>query len=339
MADFRKILRLSGKPTLKNLTLSTEPIPEPGPGEILMRVHASSLNFHDYLVAAGHIPQPAGRVPMSDGAGEIVALGRDVADFAVGDRVIGAFFPDWRDGRASRANNAAISGETIDGFAADYVGVPAASLCRIPDGWSYEEAATLPCAGLTAWRVMTVEAELRAGDSILLPGSGGLSVFCHQLAAAMGVTAVATSSSDIKLKRLSALGARHKINYSTTPDWSRHVVDLTGGEGVDAALEIGGQSTFEQSVASVRNQGRVIVVGTTANQPPDLPLRDVVMRSIRVQGMAVGSVAHFRDYLAFIAKHDLRPVIDSSFPLERLGEAFEYQLSGRHFGKIVVTIS
>lgn len=337
-AETRRVIRLPARPTLQSLEVSTEPMPRPGPGEALVRIHASSLNFHDYLVAAGHIPQPAGRIPMSDGAGEVVVLGKEVDGLAPGDRVVGAFFPAWLNGGARRGRTAAISGETIDGFAADHVVVPASSLCRIPDGWSYEEAACLPCAGLTAWRVLMVEAQLQPGDTVLLPGSGGLSVFCHQIAAASGITAIATSSCDDKLKRLASLGAARGINYRQVPDWGSRVRELTDGEGVDAVLEIGGQSTFAQSVAAVRDQGRVIVVGSTANEAPLLPLREVVMRSIRVQGMAVGSVAQMRDYLAFVTRHDLRPVIDRQFPLEQLGAAFSYQLEGRHFGKIVVTL-
>lgn len=336
--ETRRVIRLPANPTLDGLRVSNEAVPQPGPGEVLVRIHASSLNFHDYLVAAGHIPQPEGRIPMSDGAGEVVKLGENFTWPDVGQRVIGAFFPDWLDGPAQLTKTAAISGETIDGFAADHVVVPAASLCPIPPGWSYEEAACLPCAGLTAWRILMIEAELKAGDRVLLPGSGGLAVFCHQIAAAAGITAIATSSSDVKLQRLASLGARYGINYGTTPDWSGRVLELTDGCGVDAVLEIGGQSTFAQSVAAVRDQGRIITVGSTANDAPVLPLRDVVMRSIRVQGMAVGSRAHMQEYLAFVTRHDLRPVIDCSFPLERLGEAFAYQLEARHFGKIVVTL-
>lgn len=336
--ETRRVIRLPANPTLETLQVTREAMPRPGPGEALVRIHASSLNFHDYLVAAGHIPQPAGRIPMSDGAGEVVELGEGATALAVGDRVIGAFFPQWLEGPAHRTKTTAISGETIDGFAADYVVAPAASLCPIPPGWSYEEAACLPCAGLTAWRVLMVEAQLQAGDSVLLPGSGGLAVFCHQIAAAAGISAIATSSSDAKLERLARFGARHGINYRDAPDWSARVLELTDGEGVDAVLEIGGQATFTQSVAAVRDQGRIIAVGSTANAAPVLPLRDVVMRSIRIQGMAVGSVAHMRDYLDFVTRHDLRPIIDSRFALERLGEAFAYQLKAQHFGKIVVNL-
>lgn len=336
MTGLMRILRLSAQPTLDNLTLTEEAVPPPGPGEALVRVRATSLNYHDYLVVAGFIPQPAGRVPMSDGAGEIVAFGEGVADFSVGDRVMGAFFPNWIDGSPTEENNAAISGETIDGFAAEYVVVPAHSLCPMPRGWSYAEAATLPCAGLTAWRGLCVEGQLQPGATVLLPGSGGLAVFMLQIAKALGLRAFMISSSDDKLARLKALGADHGINYRAAPDWPVLVRDLTGGLGVDLVLDIGGQSTFARSVAACRMGGKLLVVGSTSNAAPELPLRDVVMRHIQVRGMAVGSVSQLADLVAFAEAKNIRPLIDSRFGLDRLGDAFRYQLSGQHMGKIVV---
>ena len=338
MTAMMRILRLSAQPTLDNLTLTEEPVRQPGPGDALVRLRATSLNYHDYLVVAGFIPQPVGRVPMSDGAGEIVALGKSVVDLTVGDRVMGAFFPNWVDGAPTEANNAAITGETIDGFAADHVVVPAHSLCRMPRGWSFAEAATLPCAGLTAWRALCVEGQLRPGATVLLPGSGGLAVFMLQLAKALGLQVIMLSSSDDKLARLTALGADHGINYTTVPDWSAAVRHLTEGLGVDLVLDIGGQSTFARSVAACRMGGKLLVVGSTSNAAPELPLRDVVMRHIQVCGMAVGSVSQLGDLVSFVEAKGIRPLVDNSFPLEHLGDAFRYQLSGKHMGKIVVNL-
>jgi NADPH:quinone reductase-like Zn-dependent oxidoreductase len=338
MSGSRSIIRLTTQPSLADITVTQEPIPTPGRGEVLLRVRATSLNYHDYLVVAGFIPQPAGRVPMSDGAGEVLAMGEGVTTCAVGDRVMGAFFPNWVEGVPTDANNAAISGETIDGFAASHVVVPAHSLTHMPRGWSFAEAATLPCAGLTAWRALRVEGQLEAGATVLLPGSGGLSVFMLQIAKALGIGTIMISSSDEKLERLKALGADISINYRSNPDWATGVRDRTGGRGVDLALDIGGQSTFAKSVAACRMGGHLIVVGTTSNGAPELPLRDVVMRHIRVGGMAVGSVSHLADLVAFVEAHDLRPVIDSRFALASLGAAFRYQLSGEHLGKIVVEL-
>lgn len=333
-----KIIRLPASPTLEALNVSREAVPQPGSGEVLMRVHATSLNFHDFLVIAGHIPQPAGRVPMSDGAGVIAALGADVTGWAVGDRVMGAFFPDWIDGPPTDATNGSVAGESIDGFAAEYVVVPAHSLCAMPDGWSFEEAATVPCAGLTAWRVLVIEGELQAGDRVLLPGSGGLSVFAIQLAKALGIETIVTSSSDEKLARLAKLGANHGINYRQTPEWGEAVRTLTGGVGVDVVLEIGGDSSMEQSAIACRTGGRIAMVGTTAHAPPVIPFVHVIMRHLRIQGLAVGSVSQLRTVTAFLAQHDIRPIIDRTFTLEELTEAFKYQLSGQHLGKICVTI-
>ena len=338
MTDETRIIRLPERPTLETLRVSSEAAPRPGPGEVALRVHASSLNYHDYLVVAGHIPQPAGRVPLSDGAGEVLALGEGVSQWSIGDRVMGAFFPNWLEGEPSEASNAAIAGETIDGFAAEVVVVPAASLTRMPQGWSFAEAATLPCAGLTAWRALRIEGQLAAGATVLLPGSGGLSVYALQLAKALGLTAILISSSDAKLDRLAALGADHGINYRQTPAWGAAVKALTGGRGADLVLEIGGQSTFAQSVDACRIGGRIMVVGSTSSAAPELPLRDVVMHHIRVQGLAVGSVSALGDLVTFVERHGIRPVIDRDFPLAELGGAFAYQLAGRHFGKITVSL-
>lgn len=338
MSDTINSLRLPAQPTLETLRLGQEPEPQPGPGEVALRVRASSLNYHDYLVVAGHIPQPAGRVPLSDGAGEVIALGADVTQWAVGDQAMGAFFPNWIDGPPTDASTTAISGETVDGFAAEVVVVPAASLTRMPRGWTFAEAATLPCAGLTAWRALRIEGQLEPDATVLLPGSGGLSVYALQLAKALGLTAIVISSSDEKLDRLRSLGADHGINYRRAPAWGAVAKDLTGGRGADLVLEIGGQSTFAQSVDACCMAGRVMVVGSTSNLPPELPLRDVVMRHIRVDGMAVGSVSALGELVDFVDQHEIRPIIDSDFPLANLGAAFTYQLEARHFGKITVSL-
>lgn len=332
-----RIVRLAAQPTLENLAVSRAAIPQPGAGEVLLRLRASSLNFHDYLVAAGFIPVAQGRVPMSDGAGEVAMLGEGVTGWSVGARVMGAFFPLWIDGPPDQANNARVAGETWDGFAADYVVVPAASLVAIPDAWSFAEAATLPCAGLTAWRVLVEEGRLEPGQSVLLPGSGGLCLFALQIAHARGLTVWSTSSSAEKLARLKAMGADHLVNYREESAWGEAIRAANGGEGLDLVLEIGGQSSFVQSIRATRMGGKVVVVGTTANGMPEMPLSEVIMRHIRVDGIAVGSVAMLRDLTAFLVQHGLRPVIDRDFPLEQLADAFRYQLTGGHFGKITIS--
>ncbi|MCB2079162.1 MAG: NAD(P)-dependent alcohol dehydrogenase [Novosphingobium sp.] len=338
MTQEMRIIRLPENPDLDTLTVTHERIPQPGPGEALIRVRATSLNYHDYLVVAGFITQKAGRVPMSDGAGEVIALGDGATGLKVGDRVMGAFFPLWLDGPPTLENNAVIAGDGADGFAAEYVTVPASSLVRMPDGWSFEEAATLPCAGLTAWRALKHEGELASGDTVLLPGSGGLAVFALQFAKALGITTICTSSSDAKLERLTQLGAEYAINYRNDHHWGETAKQWTGGTGVDLVLEIGASSTFAQSVMACRTGGRIIVVGSTSHDAPVLPLTSVVMSHIRVQGMAVGSVSQLRELVSLVEMHSLRPIIDRTFPIEELGEAFRYQLTGQHLGKIAVTI-
>lgn len=338
MTGTMRIVRLPAKPSLDRLAVSHEPIPAPGPGEALLRVRATSLNYHDYYVVAGHIPQAPGRVPMSDGAGEVAGLGEGVSGLSAGDRVMGAFFPLWLDGPPNQSNNAIISGDGADGFAAEYVVVPASSLVPMPQGWSFAEAATLPCAGLTAWRALKHEGRLEPGNTVLLPGSGGLAVYALQLAKAMGLTAISTSSSTDKLARLQALGADHVINYREDPDWGQAARRLAGGAGVDLVLDMGGSSSFAQSVQACRMGGTIAVVGSTSHEAPLLPLTCVVLSHIRVQGMAVGSIAQLRELVAFVERHAIRPVIDRSFAIEDLGNAFRYQLSGRHLGKIVATI-
>ncbi len=329
--------RLAARPSLDTLAVSQLAVPQPGAGEALVRVRASSLNYHDYLVVAGLIPVAEGLMPLSDGAGEVVALGEGVVDVAVGDRVMGAFFPNWIDGRPDWSNNQAVAGETRYGFAADFVVVPASSLVPMPAGWSFEEAATLPCAGVTAWRALRVEGNVGAGDRVLVPGSGGLALFAIQLGVAMGVEIVSTSSSDAKLARLLEMGAATGVNYRDCAEWGERARELVGGDGVDVAMDIGGQSTLAQSVAACRMGGTVLVIGNISHQHPVLPLRHVIMRHVRVQGMAVGSVAMLRDLADFVAQHGIRPVIDRSFRFEELADAFRYQLSGGHMGKIVLS--
>lgn len=335
--DTMRAYRLTAQPTLDNLALSQVSVPQPGPDEALVRVRASSLNYHDYLVANGLIPVTEGRLPMSDGAGEVVALGEGVTSVVVGDRVMGTFFPDWIDGRPTWANNKAVAGETSDGFAADFVVVPAHSLVPMPVGWSFEEAATLPCAGVTAWRALKVEGNITAMSKILVPGSGGLALFATQLAKAMGAQIISTSSSDAKLARLAELGASSGINYRDCPEWGTQVRALTGNEGVDVVMDIGGASTIAESVAACQMGGVVLVIGNTSHRPPVLPLRETIMHHIRVQGMAVGSVEMLRDLSAFVALHGIRPIIDRVFRFDELADAFRYQLTGNHMGKIVLT--
>lgn len=307
----------------------------PGKGQVCVRWHATSLNFHDYLVAAGMIPVAQGRIPMSDGAGEIDAVGEGVSHWQVGDKVMSTFFPHWRDGEPSLANMPAVAGETVDGFATEKSCVGADTLTAIPEGYSYAEAATLPCAALTAWRGLIVEGGLKAGDSVLVEGTGGMSIFALQIAKLAGATVYATSSSDDKLERLKLLGADVVINYKKDENWGKTVFKLSGG-GVDHVLDVGGGATIYNSTEAVRIGGSILLIGILGGRKGEIVFPKYFFKQIRMTGIAVGSHAMQRDMVRAIDAAGMKPVIDRSFGLDELGAAFEYQSSGKHFGKIVV---
>jgi NADPH:quinone reductase-like Zn-dependent oxidoreductase len=327
-----------GQPaTLDSLEVVTLPEPQaPGAGEILVRLRASSLNFHDYAVVSGRIAAQAGRIPMSDGAGVVVATGDGVAGFAVGDRVVSTFFPTWMDGAPPADGFRFVPGDGIDGYAREQVTAPATAFTHAPKGYGHAEAATLTCAGLTAWRALVVNGGLKAGDVVLVQGSGGVSVFALQLAKAMGATVIATSSSDDKLQRLAALGADHLINYRAEPKWGSAARAFTGGRGVDHVVEIGGSGTLPQSLAAARVGGHIALIGILAGVAGEMPAGLLMQKQVRLQGLTVGSRAQQLDMIRAIDAIGLKPVIDQSFPLEAIGDAFRRQESGAHFGKIVL---
>ncbi len=313
-------------------------IPEPGPGEVRMRVRASSLNYHDLAVATGMIPTSGARVLLSDGAGEIDALGDGADKWRVGDRVLSTFFPNWAEGTPSLPKLLGVPGDHADGFAAQYVCVPEASLTHMPSHMSFAEAATLPCAALTAWRALAEEARVQPGQTVLVQGSGGVSVAALQLAKAMGATVIATSSSDAKLERLRELGADHVINYKTEPNWGDRAKALTNGVGVDEVIEVGGPGTLAQSIKASRIGGHITLIGVLTGISGEVPTAALFSSNITLAGVTVGSHAMQRALVAFTEAHDIKPVIDRSFALDTLAAAFAHQISGRHFGKIVIEI-
>lgn len=331
-----KVAALKKPGGLDNIVSETRLDPTPGAGQVLMRVHASSLNYHDYVVALGGIPTPDGRVLMSDGAGEVIGVGEGVTRFKVGDKVLSTFFPNWRDGGPVLDKMLGVPGDQADGFAAELVAVPAASLTRIPNGWSYAEAATLPCAALTAWRGMITEGKLKPGDWVLTQGTGGVSIFALQMAKAMGARVIATSSSPEKLEKLKAMGADHVINYRETPKWGAKAKELTGGIGVDEVVEIGGPGTMAQSITASRIGGHISLIGVLTGVSGEVPTAALFSANITVSGITVGSRQEQEDMIEAIEQMDFRPVIDSSFPLDRLADAFRHQESQKHFGKIVI---
>ncbi len=306
----------------------------PGPGEISVRLHASSLNYHDFAVVSGMWGPSEPRIPMADGAGEVIAVGAGVDEFAVGDSVVSTFFPDWLDGEPQVEGFATVPGDGIDGYAREVVTARASAFTRAPRGWSHAEAATLTTAGLTAWRALMADGALQPGDTVLVQGTGGVSIFALQFAKLAGATVIATSSSDAKLERLAAMGADHLINYRTDPAWGETARALTGGRGVDHVIEVGGPATLAQSMAAARVGGHIAVIGILSGVAGELPLVPALLKQLRLQGVLVGSRAQQQAMIRAIDANGLRPVIDRRFALEEIVEAFRYQESNRHFGKI-----
>jgi NADPH:quinone reductase-like Zn-dependent oxidoreductase len=315
------------------LVVETRPDPVAGKGEILVRVRASSLNFHDLAVVYGMIPVADGRIPMSDGAGEVVAVGDGVKAFKTGDKVLSTFFPNWAGGGPTLERVMGVPGDHVDGFGAELVSMPATAFTRAPKGWTLTEAATLPCAALTAWRALFVDAAIRPGSVVLTQGTGGVSIFALQLAKAAGAKVISTSSSDEKLARLKDLGADHVINYKTDTAWGRTAAEMAG-HGVDAVIEVGGPGTLNQSITACRIGGHVSLIGVLTGWSGEVMTALQMSKSVTVRGITVGSREDQANMIAAIEANGIRPVIDSRFPLDDIAGAFAHQRSQKHFGKI-----
>lgn len=311
---------------------------DPGPGEITVDIEASSLNYHDYAVVKGMIPTEQGRIPMSDGAGVVTAVGDGVSEFAVGDHVVSTFFPDWLTGRPPQSAFTRVPGDGIDGYAREAITAPTHWFTGAPAGFSHAEAATLTCAGLTAWRALFVDYTLKPGDTVLVQGTGGVSIFALQFAKAAGATVIATSSSDEKLERVKAMGADHLINYKEVEAWGPKALELTGGRGVDCVVEIGGAGTLDQSMLATRVGGHVALLGVLAGIAGPVQTALLFSKNLTVQGLTVGSRGMQQDMIAAIEANDIKPVISDTFALADLADAFRHQESGSHFGKIAVEI-
>lgn len=325
---------------IANLTLVDRPDPQPGPGQIVVRVRATSLNYRD-LITVKHgglrgLTLPL--VPLSDGAGEIVGVGDGVTRVGMGDRVAGIFFQNWLAGGPNAAHQASALGGALDGMLAEQVVLSEDGVVRIPDYMSYEDAATLPCAAVTAWQSMVSLGKMKAGDTVLILGTGGVSIFALQFAVAAGARSIVTSSSDEKLERASALGATHVINYKTTPEWGKKVLELTDGVGVDQVVEVGGAGTLVQSMEATRVGGMIGLIGILAGTDGEVNPIPVLMKSLRLQGVYVGSREMFEDMNAALTANRIKPVIDKVYPFEEARGALELMESAAHFGKIVVTV-
>ena len=309
--------------------------PAPGANEVLVRVRAVSLNHRDISILDRQVA--GGRVPTSDGAGEVVAIGSGVTQFAVGDRVAGTFFADWTGGRRTEHAMSTARGGGVDGMLAEMIVSHENGLIAIPDYLTYEEAATLPCAAVTAWRALFTDGGLEAGDTVLLEGTGGVSIFGLQLAAAAGAVPIITSSSDAKLERARALGATGTVNYRSNPEWQEDVLRLTDGLGVDHVLDVVGQETLTRAIDALAYDGRVAIIGGLSGRLDALPLQPLPNGS-SVTNIFVGSRDDFEAMNAFLIEHQLHPVIDRVFPFEEAAAAYTYMDSGAHLGKIVISL-
>lgn len=331
-----KVCELQGGFGIDSLNFVERPEPKPGRGQAHVKMRAWSLNYRDLLLVKGQY-NPKLKLPftpLSDGAGEVVAVGDGVTRVKPGDRVAGIFMQTWLDGEVTEAKAGSALGGAIAGVAAEHMVFDAEGLVHIPQHLSFEEAATLPCAALTAWHALVTHGRVKAGDSVLIQGTGGVSIFALQFARLSGARVIATSSSDAKIARVLQLGASDGINYKTTPEWGKRVRELTDGQGVDHVVEVGGAGTLGESLRAVRMGGNVALIGILASgQFNPIP---ILMKSVRVQGIFVGSRVMFEAMNRAIAMHRLRPVVDRVFPLSDIRDAFRHMESAAHFGKIVV---
>ena len=331
-----KVVVVSNGGGLDNLHVVEKADPTPKSNEVIVKWHATSLNYHDYLVGAGAIPVSDGRIPMSDGAGEIITIGSNVSNWKVGDKVMSMFFPFWEEGKVTFRKMVGVSGETVDGFIAEQSAVLASAITAMPEGFSYAEAATLPCAGLTAWRGLIVEGKLKAGESVLIEGSGGMSVLGLQLAKMAGARVFATTSSEAKAERLKAMGAEAVVNYKEDERWGKTINKLSGG-GVNHVLDVGGGSTMNQSIEAAAIGGHIASIGILGNgRKGSITFPKLFFKQLTMSGLAVGSRAMQEDMTSAININGLKPVIDKSFAFDHLADAFRYQETGAHFGKIVL---
>jgi NADPH:quinone reductase-like Zn-dependent oxidoreductase len=315
------------------------PEPRPGDGEVLVRVRANSLNYRDLGITRGGYLRNDTRpvVPLSDGAGEVVEVGAGVTRFKAGDRVVASFFRDWIAGEVTEEQMHSALGGGIDGTLCELVCLPERAWLPVPPHLSFEEAATLPCAAVTAWQALVSLGRVKAGDVVLTLGTGGVSVFALQFAKLHGATVIVTSGSDEKLARARRLGADHGINYKAVPEWHEEARRLTGGRGVDNVIEVGGPGTFERSLAATAVSGRVSLIGVLTGGAGAVNPMAALFNRITVQGIYVGSAEMFAAMNRAIAANGLRPVIDRTFGFDEALDAYRYLKSGAHFGKVVIT--
>ena len=325
---------------LDHLKVVERPEPVAGPGQVVVRVRAASINYRDILTVRGEY-NPKQRLPLvpgSDAAGDVVDVGPGVTRVVAGDRVMPIFAQRWIGGTPTAAQLRSTLGGPLDGVFAEKIAVDAEGVAAVPDYLTDEEAACLPCAALTAWNALVLGGSVVAGETVLVQGTGGVSLFALQLARTLGARVIVTSSSDEKLGRARELGAWQTIHYVREPDWGRRARDLTGGRGVDRVVEVGGAGTLEQSLAAVRPGGHVSLVGVLAGGAARISVVPILMNRIRVQGILVGSRDDLERMCRAFEAHRLRPVVDRAFALDATREALEHVAGGRHFGKVCLRI-
>jgi NADPH:quinone reductase-like Zn-dependent oxidoreductase len=326
---------------VENLEAFESPIPKVSAGQVAVKVHAASLNYRDLMMVKGfYNPKMAlPRIPCSDGAGKIVEVGDEVADFKLGDRVAGIFMQRWIDGPPSAAKQRAALGGDVDGMLAEYVVLDVGGVVRLPEHLSYEEGATLPCAGVTAWNAIVTTAHTKPGDAVVIQGTGGVSIFALQFAKMLGARVLGTSGSDEKLVRAKTLGLDAGLNYKENPNWADWVLAETDGEGADLVVEVGGAGTFAQSLKAVRVGGTIAQIGVLSQSTEPLQIAPVLRKQVRVQGIFVGSRIDFLAMNRAISLNSLRPVVDCVFPFAEARAAFQRMEAASHCGKIVIRIA
>lgn len=335
-----RAFRLPGPDGIDALTQVDLPDPQPKRRQVLVKVHACSLNYRDLAIVRGtyRMGAKADLVPLSDGAGEVVAVGEDVVRVKVGDRVAGCFFQRWPGGEPAADVQASALGGSLDGMLADYAVLEEGGVVRIPDHLNFEEAATLPCAAVTAWHALVEHGKIIAGKTVLVQGTGGVSIFALQIARMFGCRVIATSSSDDKLARAREMGASDTINYKATPDWEKAALELTGGRGVDQVVEVGGAGTFARSLGAIRTGGKISMIGVLSGGAEINPML-IMGKRANVQGISVGSMHMFQALNAALSVNAVKPVIDRTFDFSEAREAYRHLESAAHFGKVVIKVA
>jgi NADPH:quinone reductase-like Zn-dependent oxidoreductase len=334
-----KVFQLQDDWSIDNLTLTERPMPKPDTGQVLLQLKAASLNFRDLVVPQrgyGALTGTLPLIPISDGVGEVIAIGEGVRRVVVGDRVCPVMIQSWISGPPTMEKLSSTLGGPLDGVMTEYMALSEQGVVKTPEHLNNEEAATLPCAALTAWSAVVTDGQVKAGDRVLVQGTGGVSLFALQFAKLHGAHVIVTSSSDEKLQRAINLGADEGINYLSTPEWGKEVKRMTGAEGVDLIIEVGGQKTLPQSLRAIRAGGTICLIGVLSGLNMDVSLGLIVTRKVRLQGITVGNRDGMEAMMRAISQHSLKPVIDRIFAFEKLRDALDYLAHSVHFGKVCI---